>query len=108
MSKTKPRLIIAAFLALALVVAPAGAAQAKKQKAKSVNITQSPNAPVPDAVGAVEGQLNSTIAVGNKFKGLKIRDVNVTVQTTGLAPGAAGHLGLPAHLPRGVRSITSC
>ena len=32
------------------------------------------------------GQLNSTIAVGNKFKGLKIRDVNVTVQTTGLDP----------------------
>jgi subtilisin-like proprotein convertase family protein len=79
-------------LALAATLALAGAAEAKKSKAKNVSITNAAAAPIPDAAGSTLGQLDSTIEVGSKFKGLKIRDVNVTVQTTGSAAASGGHL----------------
>jgi subtilisin-like proprotein convertase family protein len=75
-------------LALALSVTvglSAGVAEAKKKKAKvggTVDITQTVNGAIPDATATTFGTLQSNIAVaGKKFKGSKIRDVNVTVQT---------------------------
>lgn len=85
--------------ALALIVGLLGAAavaplaDAKKKTKKGpgrVDITQPVNAAIPDRPSATEafGQLISTIAVGNQFRGKLIRDVNVTLQTTG-ATGAS-------------------
>jgi subtilisin-like proprotein convertase family protein len=65
---------------------------AEAKKAKNVDITKAVNLGVPNGSMAAEGLLESTIDVGKKFKGLRIRDVNATVQTTGSAAGAAGDL----------------
>jgi subtilisin-like proprotein convertase family protein len=51
-----------------------------------VDITQAVNQGIPDRPAGVDtpyGLLTSTITVGKQFKGKRIRDVNVTVQTTG-------------------------
>jgi hypothetical protein len=79
---------VAAVLALSVTVGlSAGAAQAKKKKGKTggtVNIAKTVSAPIPNAGVGTFGVLASTIDVGGKkFKGTKIRDVNVTVQTLG-------------------------
>jgi hypothetical protein len=84
------------FVRLAFVVAllvwaivPAAADAAKKKKSKgpgAVDVTMPVNAPIPDGTPAAgpNGLLTSTIDVGKPFKGKRVRDVNVTVQTTGL------------------------
>lgn len=79
---------IALVLGLTAVLAlGAPIAGAKKKKGGgAINITKPVNALVPDrAPGATTplGLLTSTIDVGKQFKGRQIRDVNVTVQTTG-------------------------
>lgn len=79
--------LVVALLVWAIV--PAAADAAKKKKAKgpgAVDVTMPVNAPIPDATPAngPNGLLTSTIDVGKPFKGKRIRDVNVTVQTTGL------------------------
>ena len=78
------------LVGLCAILGPlAGTASGKK--AKKVDITATPNLTIPDATGGVFGYAESTIEVGKKSKGLKIRDVNVTVQTTGsTAVEAAG------------------
>ena len=50
-----------------------------------MNITMPVNAPIPGATGppARDGELDSQISVGKRFKGRSIGDVNVTVQTKG-------------------------
>jgi len=101
MKSRRSRLAVAGVLALSVTVGlSAGAAQAKKKKAKiggTVNVTKTVNAPigsnpapVPDAGPTTFGVLDSTIKVGGKkFKGTKIRDVNVTVQTAGTSGASA-------------------
>jgi hypothetical protein len=76
-----------ALVAIAALPATAGAAKKKRPKGPgAVDVTMPVNAPIPDAAPAngPNGLLTSTIAVGKAFKGKRIRDVNVTVQTTGL------------------------
>jgi subtilisin-like proprotein convertase family protein len=78
--------LVVAFVA-ALAAAPAEA-QKKRKGPGSVNITQT-GGPIPDrgpGATGIFGQLVSTINVGKQFKGRRIRDVNVTVQLTGLGP----------------------
>jgi hypothetical protein len=77
---------LAGALVVCFAVAPAAMA-AKKKGGGAVNITMPVNLPIPDAapgLGGLDGVLNSTIEVGSKFKGRKVRDVNVTVQTLGV------------------------
>jgi len=88
------RRLAAGVLSLTLLLGlGAGAADAQKKKGKkgpgAVNITQT-GGPIPDraAGNGVFGRLVSTVEVGNRFKGRKIRDVNVTVQLLGAGPGA--------------------
>lgn len=90
----KRRFALLGILALALSVTlglGAGVAEAKKKKkvGGTVDITQPVNAAIPDASAgppATFGTLTSDISVaGKKFKGSKIRDVNVTVQTQATA-----------------------
>jgi Proprotein convertase P-domain len=90
---------VAALLLASPLVASADA-QGKKRGGKrgsTLDVTKVVNAPVPDGVGINPGPFNqfsalpSTIDVGKQFKGRRIRDVNVTVQTqglTGTAPAA--------------------
>jgi len=100
-TRNRRRLALLGILALAFSVtaglAVADTAAAKKKKNKNpggtVDITMPVNAQVPDASGTFpnvkNGVLTSTINVpsAKPFIGTVIRDVNVTVQTTGSTPG---------------------
>ena len=82
-------------LGLCLIVGMVGAAEAQKKKKKkaggTANVTTSVFAPIPDATASLNGQLVSTANVaGKKFKKTRVRDVDVTIQTTGNAGGAGG------------------
>ncbi len=92
--RKRSRLALSGRLALALSLCVtlglgAGVAEAKKKKQKvggKAVITKTLNAAIPDATGPPTnfGLLSSTIKLGGKrFKKTRIRDVNVTVQTTG-------------------------
>lgn len=84
--------VIVALLT-ALAAAPSASAGKGKGKGKgggTLDVSKAVNAPIPDA-GPVPpgsffgpyGVLTSTIDAGKQFKGRKVRDVNVTVQTLG-------------------------
>jgi subtilisin-like proprotein convertase family protein len=109
-SRALAQLALIGVLALAVTVALASAfteiAAAKKKKAGGrVNITRTVNAPIPDAQGSAPsttwGRLTSTINVGKRFKGARVRDVNVTFQTTGGGINSAGDLLLTLTSPNG-------
>jgi subtilisin-like proprotein convertase family protein len=92
--------LVLAFAAAAAM--PAAPAAAKHKSARAVDITVPINAPIPDASPGTgpNGLVTSTVEVGKKFKGKRIRDVNVTVQTTGLTGSVpsrdlAGYLTAP-------------
>jgi subtilisin-like proprotein convertase family protein len=95
---------------LALLVAvgsAAGGAQAKKKgrAGGTAEITKTVNASVPDAVGNTSGMLVSTIDIGGrKFKGTRVRDVNVTVQTTGAISSSAQDIAARLTAPNGATS----
>jgi hypothetical protein len=102
------RLALIGILLLALIVAvSAGGAQAKK-KGKSggtATVTRAVNAAIPDAVGNTRGLLISTIDIGGKrFKGTRVRDVNVTVQTAGAISTSAQDLQARLTAPNGATS----
>jgi hypothetical protein len=97
--RTRSNGVCLGALALAVVLAitiapPAGAAKKKGKRVRAiVDITQAVGAPIPDATPVqgggppIDGVLLSTINVGKRFKGRRVRDVNVTVQTTGISGG---------------------
>jgi hypothetical protein len=80
--------VLVVTLATALLVAPALAAKHKGKKGPAVlDVTQQVGALVPERAPGSDGTyglLTSTIEVGKRFKGRVIRDVNATVQTTGV------------------------
>jgi subtilisin-like proprotein convertase family protein len=88
----RARIAVAFTLVAALALsaaAPVAAAPKKKGKGKGagrVDITKPVNAPIPDKIPdpGPYGLLSSTITVGKQFKGRQVRDVNVTVQATGV------------------------
>jgi hypothetical protein len=98
-----------AVLCLAVTVGAgavaAGAGAAKKKKAKTggvVDITQQVNATIPDATATTNGLVASSIVVGGKkLKGTRVRDVNLTLQTTGSNTNAAGQLNARLTSPNG-------
>jgi hypothetical protein len=81
--------VVAVALLVALAITPVAEAQKKKKGGGgAVDITKAVGAVIPDRApggpfGGVYGQLTSTIEVGKRFKGRRVRDVNVTVQTLG-------------------------
>jgi hypothetical protein len=108
----RSRLALLGILALALSVTAgltvSGASAAKKKKGKTggtVNITKTVGAAVPDATANTNGLLASTIDVGGKkFKGTRIRDVNVTLSTLGsreAPPSSAFQLSARVTAPNG-------
>src|SRR5262249_12147169 len=106
-TRTRRRLALLGILTLAVSVtaglAVADTAAAKKKKNKNpggtVDITMPVNAQVPEATGAGStfkfGELTSTINVpsAKPFIGTVVRDVNVTVQTTGNTPATMADPG---------------
>jgi hypothetical protein len=85
-------LTLAAVACLAIAVAPAASAKTPKRLSITQTVGQMPggwSGPPADIPF-----IGPTINVGKKYRGLKIRDVNVTFQTTGTAPGVAGGLNV--------------
>jgi hypothetical protein len=95
--------ICALIAALALLGAPAEGAK-KKGKGRGVaEATVTTIQPIPDTpdFSAPHGTLRSTVSFGKRFKGATIGDVNVTLQTVGATPTAAGDLEFRLIAPRG-------
>lgn len=108
MNRKRSSLALVGMLALSVSVGlTAGVAEAKKKRkvGGTVDITKAVNQQVPDRAAGVNtpfGVLTSTIDVaGKKFKKARARDVNVTLQTTGSAAGAAGDLHAELTAPNG-------
>jgi len=85
---------------------PGTAAAKKKGKVGgTANVSMPVNAGIPDATVNTDGLLASTITIGGKkFKGTRVRDVNVTVQTTGASPDSAEDLDARLTAPNGATS----
>jgi hypothetical protein len=94
-------ILIAAGVAGLALATPAGAMA--KQGSGRVNLTQQVSQGVPDrATGSAPfGVLTSTITVGKKFKGKRVRDVNVTLQTLGSSATSAADLFAILTAPNG-------
>jgi hypothetical protein len=86
-----------AILAVAMCGPPAAAA--KKGKVKLLDVTNAANLTIPGRAGpaGAYGLVTSTIEADKRFKGLRIRDVNVSLQTTGVS-GAFPAAGLRPQL----------
>jgi hypothetical protein len=87
-------LVLIGCLAVAAPTAVAKKKGGKKKRASggTVDITKVVNLPIPDAIpgppGSFQttpGTLTSTIDAGREFRGRRIRDVNLTIQTLGIA-----------------------
>jgi hypothetical protein len=94
---------LAAALVLCMTAPSADAAKKKRKRAGgTLEVTKVVNAPIPDrgptAAGGIHGLLASTIDVGKEFKGRRIRDVNVTVQTLGATAYMPNSSGPASHL----------
>jgi hypothetical protein len=102
MSRRKARLALVGALALMLVVAPS-AAEAKKKGANKFERVQVLNVPIPDGPAAgPPTAVTSQIKVPKRFKGERVGDLNIlSIQTTGLAPGAADDLFFKLVAPNG-------
>jgi hypothetical protein len=77
--------LICSIAAIA-ILAPGTAAGKKHVGPSTLDVTNPVNATVPtraSAPDAPDGVLTSTIVVGKRFAGKRIRDVNITLQTTG-------------------------
>src|SRR5262249_10689962 len=113
--RMRPRIAFVGVVALALCVTAglsAGAGDAKKKKknknpGRAGDITMPVNTQSPDAAGTganfKTGLVSSTITVpaAKPFIGTVVRDVNVTLQTTGNAANAAGDLAARVTAPNG-------
>jgi subtilisin-like proprotein convertase family protein len=109
MSRASPRaawmgaLVLVLSLFLFFELSLGDLAIAKKKGGGTAQITKQVNLPVPDATATTNGLLASTIHVGGKrFKGTVIRDVNVTLQTTGLSAQSAGQIDARLTAPNGM------
>jgi subtilisin-like proprotein convertase family protein len=105
-ARRRPRIALLCVLALVLSVVlgsvTGGVALAKKKKAGGTfNGSKTVNQAIPDATATSYGMLTSTISVGKKFKGMRVRDVNVTLQTTGTSNNSAGQVEARLTAPNG-------
>ena len=91
------------ILALCLLAAgPAAVAKKKKPKPSVVTASQTVNAAIPDGTATTNGLLTQTMNLGGKkLKGAEIRDVNVTLQTTGSGANAATQISASLTAPNG-------
>jgi hypothetical protein len=107
--------VAGAILAIALCGPPAAAA--KKGKVKVLDVTNAANLTIPGRASpsGPDGLVTSTIDAGKRFKGLRIRDVNVSLQTTGvsgsfpaagLRPQLTAPNGATVRLFTGLQSLT--
>jgi subtilisin-like proprotein convertase family protein len=101
-------LALALSVGLALILGGPAAAAKKKKKAKVggiADITTLVGVQVPDGTATTNGLLPSTATVtGKQFRNTQVRDVNVTVQTTGTGASAATDLQARLTAPNGATS----
>jgi hypothetical protein len=97
--------LLATGLAVWLGLSGVAGAKPGKQKGKGgpsrLDITKQVGLTIPDAIGSVDGVLVNDINAGNKYRGKKIRDVNVALQTNGTGMGAANDLRFRLTAPNG-------
>jgi hypothetical protein len=104
-------ILLAVGLLAAGLAAPAADAKKKKKKAPgNVDITKSVNQVVPNTVFTPPAELTfgsifSTIDVPSQFKGMRIRDVDVTVQGTGVAANSVTGAWIWLTAPNGATTI---
>jgi hypothetical protein len=79
-------MVVAVTLAAIAICAP-GAAVAKKKRPRVLDLSNAANATIPGRAGSngPDGVISSMIQAPKRFRGLVIRDVNVTLQTTGVS-----------------------
>jgi hypothetical protein len=116
--RTRQIAILAAGALAAIAICAPGAAFAKKAKRSVVlDVTNAVNATIPGRTGSngPYGVVSSTIQTPKRFKGLVIRDVNVTLQTTGVSgsfpaasvrPQLTAPSGATVRLFSGLQSVT--
>jgi hypothetical protein len=82
----RTRTSLAVVIALALAVTAADASARQKNQG-SVNVSKVANLAIPDKSGppgsGIDGVASSTIRLGKRFRGRLVRDVDITLQTTG-------------------------
>jgi hypothetical protein len=107
-------LVLAAVACIALLgvaLIGSGVAAAKKKKSKVAVVTVSPNAAIPDQAADTPttnppyGQLAVPLVIGKKFKGKSVGDVQLTLQTTGLAADSASSLFFRLTAPNGLTQV---
>jgi hypothetical protein len=83
-----PIVVVIAMAAVLLLAVPGADGKSRKTKGSSLlSAANTAAAMIPEASSSPNGPyglLTSTIEAGKRFKGRVIRDVNVTVQTTGV------------------------
>jgi hypothetical protein len=95
-------------VALALALAASPSALAKGKATVKVSQSATPNVLIPDGApgNGLDGVLNSTIEVGKRFRGRRIRDVNATVHTLGATGNTpAGDLQAILRSPSGTHTV---
>jgi subtilisin-like proprotein convertase family protein len=97
-------------IALALTLTAglgAGVAQAKKKSASKFERTAAVNQAIPDETSppVTTGVLVSELKAGGKYKGRKIRDVNVTVQISGTGTDSIFDLDVLLQAPNGATTF---
>lgn len=107
MRRTRFRLrrLVLLALTLSVTLGVSAVADAKKKKQKvggTATISKTVNAAIPDGTASGPGVLNSTVDLGGKkFKKTRIRDVNVTFQTTGSSAASAADIVASLTSPNG-------
>jgi subtilisin-like proprotein convertase family protein len=93
--------LVSVALALALFALP-GAVAAKKGR---VDVTNQANLSIPIGTAATAGLAQSTIEVGNAFKGRRVRDVNVTLHIAGTGANSIAGLYSTLTAPNGASTL---
>ena len=92
------------MVALLVLAFTAGEAAAKKQTPapRTITVSKTTSEPIPQATASSAGLLTSTLEIaGKKLRNTQVRDVNLTLQTTGSAPGAPSQLLIVLTSPSG-------
>jgi subtilisin-like proprotein convertase family protein len=100
--------VIALVVCLGVGVSASSAvAQKKKKKGPgAVDVTLTTNLPITDeTLDGIDGITRSTINVGKRFKGKRIRDVNVTIQAIGTGTNPVSDLDFQLQAPNGTATV---
>jgi subtilisin-like proprotein convertase family protein len=101
----RPRFAVSAALVLTLCAATLPATAGAKKKSNRVDVTNQANLSIPVGTAATAGLAESTIEVGKRFKGRRIRDVNVTIHIVGTGTNSVVGLRTTLTAPNGATTL---